>query len=168
MAIPCPTRRHAATIGVVSALMFTAFAPAGAATDDNPTARLQKAPVAAVETDAPKDVPSGDKLGQHDRELLADAKADGTKRVTVMLATDRKTTKSVVRSLEAAGGWVGTINDKLGYVRARLEAVRGVRRRPRRDRAAGPAAGDQVGRCRGRRPGTRPHHPGREPVHADP
>jgi subtilisin family serine protease len=118
MAIPCPTRRHAATIGVVSALMFTAFAPAGAATDDNPTARLQKAPVAAVETDAPKDVPSGDKLGQHDRELLADAKADGTKRVTVMLATDRKTTKSVVRSLEAAGGWVGTINDKLGYVRA--------------------------------------------------
>ena len=46
MAIPCPTRRHAATIGVVSALLFTTFAPAGAAPSDDPTARLQKAPVA--------------------------------------------------------------------------------------------------------------------------
>jgi subtilisin family serine protease len=118
MAIPCPTRRHAATIGIVSALMFATFAPAGAAPTDEPAAPLQQAPVAPKQTDEAKDVPSGDKLGQHDRELLADAKQDGTKRVTVMIATDRKATKGVVSTLESARAWVGTVNDKLGYVRA--------------------------------------------------
>ncbi|MET0446841.1 MAG: hypothetical protein ABW004_00490, partial [Aeromicrobium sp.] len=118
MAIPCPTRRHAATFGVVSALLFATFAPAGAAPTSEPTPSLQKAPVAQAETGEAKVAPSADTLGQHDRELLADAKQNGTKRVTVMIATDRKATKSVVSSLESAGGWVGQVYDKLGYVRA--------------------------------------------------
>jgi hypothetical protein len=109
MAIPCPSRRHAATVGIVSALMFTTFAPAGAASTDQPTAELQKAPTAEPQTDEVKAVPAGDTLGQHDRELLATAERKGTERVTIMIATDRRKTKPVVASLEAAGAWVGTL-----------------------------------------------------------
>ncbi|MGZ4782367.1 MAG: S8 family serine peptidase [Oryzihumus sp.] len=62
----------------------------------------------------------GDKLGQHDRQLLAQARQKGTARVTVMLATKAGAAKDVDASVRKLGGWVGYRNDKLGYVRVEL------------------------------------------------
>lgn len=119
MTHPRSTRRRAgATVGIVGAFLAASVAPGSAATPDDPQAKVQKAPAADPQTEPPKDVSSGDKLGQHDRELLATAERKGTKRVTVMLATDRRATGTVVASLESAGAWVGMVEDKIGYVRA--------------------------------------------------
>src|SRR6478672_7761982 len=62
----------------------------------------------------------GDKLGQHDRQLLAQARQKGTARVTVMLATKAGTASAVDASVRKLGGYVGYRNDKLGYVRAEV------------------------------------------------
>lgn len=102
---------------------MTSASTAGAATDD-PKASLEQAPEQGAQTEEVKDAPSSDKLGQADRELLADARSEGTKRVTVMLATDRKATKGVVSRLKAEGAWVGRVDDKLGYVRASVPTSR--------------------------------------------
>lgn len=119
MAIPRQTSRRAgATVGIIGAFLAASVAPGSAATADDPTAKLQRAPVADPQTEQAKAAEPSDKLGQHDRQLLATAERKGTKRVTVMLATDRRATKAVVDSLESAGGWIGTVDDKLGYVRA--------------------------------------------------
>ncbi|MEV0265099.1 S8 family serine peptidase [Streptomyces sp. NPDC050617] len=59
------------------------------------------------------------KLGPHDAQLLADAKADGDKNVTLMIATAPGRTAQVAGELDAVkGGSVGRTYDKLGYVRA--------------------------------------------------
>ncbi|MET7377506.1 S8 family serine peptidase [Streptomyces sp. NPDC005526] len=59
------------------------------------------------------------KLGSDDADLLAEAKADGAKNVTMMLATAPGQTEQVARQLDAVdGGSVGRAYDKLGYVRA--------------------------------------------------
>ncbi|NRQ48419.1 S8 family serine peptidase [Aeromicrobium stalagmiti] len=119
MSHPRVTRRRAgATVGIIGAFLAASITPGSAATTDDPKAKVQKAPAADAQTEPAKEVRSGDKLGQHDRELLAKAESKGTKRVTVMLATDRKATQPVVASLESAGAWVGMVNDKVGYVRA--------------------------------------------------
>ena len=119
MAIPrANARRTSATAGIVGAFLAATIAPGSAATADDPSANLQKAPVADAQTDQPKAAEPSDKLGQHDRELLADAQRTGTKRVTVMLATERRATKAVVDSLGKSGAWIGMVDDKLGYVRA--------------------------------------------------
>jgi subtilisin family serine protease len=115
--------RAGAASTIALALAVTSTSTAGAATDD-PRAKVDKAPERAVQTDEVKDAPSGDKLGQADRELLADARADGAKRVTVMIATERKATKSVVDSLESAGAWIGRVDDKIGYARASVPTSR--------------------------------------------
>ncbi|MEV6170508.1 S8 family serine peptidase [Streptomyces sp. NPDC051954] len=60
-----------------------------------------------------------DKLGSDDADLLADAKADGAKTVTMMVATAPGKTEQVAEQLDAVkGGLVGRTYDKLGYVRA--------------------------------------------------
>ncbi|MER6923751.1 S8 family serine peptidase, partial [Streptomyces spiralis] len=59
------------------------------------------------------------KLGSDDADLLAAAKADGTKNVTMMIATAPGQTEQVAEQLDAVkGGSVGRTYDKLGYVRA--------------------------------------------------
>ncbi|WOX09718.1 S8 family serine peptidase [Streptomyces sp. N50] len=59
------------------------------------------------------------KLGSDDADLLATAKADGDKNVTMMIATAPGATEQVARQLDAVkGGSVGRTYDKLGYVRA--------------------------------------------------
>ena len=118
-----PLLRAGAASTIALALAVTSASTAGAATDD-PRAKLDKAPERTVQTDEVKDAPASDKLGQADRELLADARSDGAKRVTVMIATERKATKAVVDSLESAGAWVGRVDDKLGYVRASVPTSR--------------------------------------------
>ncbi|MDV7219767.1 S8 family serine peptidase [Streptomyces prunicolor] len=59
------------------------------------------------------------KLGSDDADLLATAKADGDKNVTMMIATAPGATEQVAQQLDAVkGGAVGRTYDKLGYVRA--------------------------------------------------
>ncbi|MFF6985820.1 S8 family serine peptidase [Streptomyces sp. NPDC010273] len=59
------------------------------------------------------------KLGSDDADLLATAKADGDKNVTMMIATAPGATEQVAQQLDAVkGGSVGRTYDKLGYVRA--------------------------------------------------
>ncbi|MFF5359480.1 S8 family serine peptidase [Streptomyces scabiei] len=60
-----------------------------------------------------------DKLGSNDADLLAEAKADGDKNVTMMIATAPGKTEQVAEQLDTVkGGSVGRTYDKLGYVRA--------------------------------------------------
>ncbi|MFC7305506.1 S8 family serine peptidase [Streptomyces monticola] len=114
-----PGARRAARIalaaGLAAALSAAAPMPAFSADDPAPgtglTAKADKSP--------------GDKLGSADAELLADAKADGDKNVTMMVATAPGATEQVARQLDAvAGGAVGKAYDKLGYVRATVPTKR--------------------------------------------
>ncbi|MFF4830515.1 S8 family serine peptidase [Streptomyces sp. NPDC001315] len=62
---------------------------------------------------------AGEKLGSDDADRLAQAKADGDKTVTLMVATAPGQTEQVAEKLDAVkGGSVGRTYDKLGYVRA--------------------------------------------------
>jgi hypothetical protein len=64
---------------------------------------------------------AADKLGSHDADLLVQAKADGDKNVTLMIATTPGSTEQVAKQLDAVtGASVGQTYDKLGYVRATL------------------------------------------------
>ncbi|MFI2640175.1 S8 family serine peptidase [Streptomyces sp. NPDC018610] len=65
------------------------------------------------------------KLGPDDADLLATAKADGTKNVTMMIATAPGRTEQVAQQLDAVkGGSVGRTYDALGYVRATVPTVK--------------------------------------------
>ncbi|MFF4789192.1 S8 family serine peptidase [Streptomyces sp. NPDC001276] len=98
--------RIAMAAGVVAALSVAGPIPMAVA-QDGPAA-----------TD-PTVKPAGDKLGSADAELLAEAKAEGAKNVTMMIATEPGQTAQVAKQLDAVdGGAVGRTYDKLGYVRA--------------------------------------------------
>ena len=79
---------------------------------------MSKAPSAKAEKNPVKKTAKKDKLGQHDRALLDTAQQKGTKRVTLMLATEKGATKDVVKAVKASGGFTGMVNDRIGYVRA--------------------------------------------------
>ncbi|WP_172383880.1 S8 family serine peptidase [Streptomyces sp. MNP-20] len=144
-----------------TARLATAIAVAAALTAAAPL------PLAfADDTPAPAPKSAAAKLGAADAELLADAKADGDKTVTMMVATQPGATEQVAKQLDAVeGGSVGRTYDKLGYVRAsvptakadaaikaasKLTTVHGIDLRqeielddpkPRSAKGAGPAAG---------------------------
>ncbi|GHE66720.1 serine protease [Streptomyces spiralis] len=108
---PLPgTRRLARTAvaaGVVAALCAAGPIPLAAAAQGGP----------APSDPAVKSASA--KLGSDDADLLAAAKADGTKNVTMMIATAPGQTEQVAEQLDAVkGGSVGRTYDKLGYVRA--------------------------------------------------
>ncbi|MGW3315915.1 S8 family serine peptidase [Streptomyces fungicidicus] len=109
-AIPGARRaaRIAVAAGLVAALSAAGPIPLAMAADTPP----------AVPADA--DVKSAHaKLGADDADLLAEAKADGAKNVTMMIATAPGQTEQVATQLDAVkGGSVGRTHDKLGYVRA--------------------------------------------------
>lgn len=66
-----------------------------------------------------------DKLGSDDADLLAEAKADGDKNVTMMIATAPGKTEQVAEELDSVkGGSVGRTYDKLGYVRATVPTAK--------------------------------------------
>ncbi len=81
-------------------------------------------PMALADAEAPVAADPGvksahDKLGSDDAGLLAEAKADGDKTVTMMVATAPGQTEKVADQLDSVqGGLVGRTYDKLGYVRA--------------------------------------------------
>ncbi|MEU6219856.1 S8 family serine peptidase [Streptomyces sp. NPDC047022] len=65
------------------------------------------------------------KLGSDDANLLAEAKADGAKNVTMMIATAPGQTEQVAEQLDAVkGGSVGRTYDKVGYVRATVPTAK--------------------------------------------
>ncbi|MEV5429214.1 S8 family serine peptidase [Streptomyces sp. NPDC052701] len=115
---PIPGARRVARIavaaGVVAALCAAGPIPLALAAD-GPVA----APVGG-------DVKSAhDKLGPDDANRLAEAKAEGEKNVTMMVATAPGQTERVAEQLDAVkGGSVGRADDKLGYVRATLPTSR--------------------------------------------
>ncbi|MEU9156403.1 S8 family serine peptidase [Streptomyces sp. NPDC048417] len=105
--------RIALAVGVVAALSAAGPIPLAAAATPSP---------AAATADAKS---AHDKLGSDDAELLAEAKADGTKNVTMMIATAPGQTAQVARELDGVkGGSVGRTYDKLGYVRATVPTGR--------------------------------------------
>ncbi|MGK5629119.1 S8 family serine peptidase [Streptomyces sp. URMC 123] len=100
--------RIALAAGVVAALAATGAAPALAAAADHGPG-TGPGPVKSA----------GDKLGATDAALLAEAKADGEKNITMMIATAPGTAGQVADQLDAVeGATVGRTHDKLGYVRA--------------------------------------------------
>ncbi|GAA2713245.1 S8 family serine peptidase [Streptomyces luteosporeus] len=101
------TARIAVAASLVAALTAAGAAPALA--DD---------PVPAPGAVEPSKGPA-DKLGSQDASLLAKAKAEGDRTVTMMIATTPGQTGQVARKLDAIkGASVGQAYDKLGYVRA--------------------------------------------------
>ncbi|MGW5661134.1 S8 family serine peptidase [Streptomyces sp. NPDC003758] len=99
--------RAAVTAGLVAALSAAGPIPLAFSADHPPA-------------DADPTVKSASaKLGSDDADLLAEAKADGAKNVTMMVATAPGQTEQVAKELDAVkGGSVGRAYDKLGYVRA--------------------------------------------------
>ncbi|MET8676307.1 S8 family serine peptidase [Streptomyces sp. NPDC004647] len=147
------TVRIALAAGLVAALAGAGPLPALAA-DGDPA----PAPVKSVQG----------KLGSADAELLAEARADGDRHVTMMIVTAPGATEQVAGALDAVkGASVGRTYDKLGYVRAtvptgradtaiekaqKLSSVHGIDLRqeielpdptPKADRAKGAEAGGQ-------------------------
>ncbi|MFG2191651.1 S8 family serine peptidase [Streptomyces sp. NPDC048639] len=110
---PRRTVRIAIAAGLVAALAATA--PITALAADSDPAPAAPAPVKSAD----------DKLGSADADLLAEAKADGDKNVTLMIATAPGATEQVAGRLDAVkGGSVGRTDDKLGYVRATVPTGR--------------------------------------------
>ncbi|MET9449190.1 S8 family serine peptidase [Streptomyces cinerochromogenes] len=106
--------RIAVAVGVVAALSAAGPVPLALAADPAP------APAAD-----PGVKSAHDKLGSDDAALLAEAKADGDKNVTMMIATSPGQTEQVAAELdEVEGGLVGRTDDRLGYVRATVPTGR--------------------------------------------
>ena len=113
-------RRGLTTVAGIAAAGLVAAATAQTAVAEPGSAQsgTEKAPQAQLANDKIKKPTPKDKLGQHDRELLARAVQRGDKRVTVILATEKGATASVVKSIQAAGGWTSMVSDRVGYVSA--------------------------------------------------
>ncbi|MGW1000551.1 S8 family serine peptidase [Streptomyces sp. NPDC002520] len=106
--------RIAVAVGVVAALSAAGPIPLALATD---------APHATAADPGVKS--AHDKLGSDDADLLAEAKADGDKNVTMMIATAPGQTEQVAGELDAVkGGSVGRTYDKIGYVRATVPTAK--------------------------------------------
>ncbi|MFG2605801.1 S8 family serine peptidase [Streptomyces sp. NPDC048514] len=116
--IPGPRRlaRIAVAVGVVAALSAAGPIPLALAADAPPAPAAD--PGAGVKS-------AHDKLGSDDAAALADAKADGAKNITLMIATAPGQTERVAAQLDAVqGSSVGRSYDKVGYVRATVPTGR--------------------------------------------
>ena len=91
------------------------------------------APTAFAAPGAPG--PAGDNgLGKHDRELLAQAKVQGKKTITLIVSTGTNKNSTVASAVAALGGSVGYRDDAIGYLRvtvpvaaaAQVAAIAGV------------------------------------------
>ncbi|MDF3140349.1 MULTISPECIES: S8 family serine peptidase [unclassified Streptomyces] len=114
--IPGATRvaRIAVAAGLVAALSAAGPIPLALAADGSPATAAEPGVKSAH-----------DKLGSDDADLLAEAKAQRDKTVTMMIATAPGQTEKVAEELDAIkGGSVGRTYDKLGYVRATVPTAR--------------------------------------------
>ena len=76
-------------------------------------------PAPAVDPGAPAESPAR-LLGTRDAKTLAEAKANGNRAVTILVATDKGKAKDVASGLSKLGGTVANRVDQVGYVRARV------------------------------------------------
>ncbi|MDX3453034.1 S8 family serine peptidase [Streptomyces sp. ME02-8801-2C] len=107
--------RIAAAAGLVAALSAAGPIPMAFSADTATTPAPADASVKSAH----------DKLGSDDAELLSEAKADGDKTVTMMIATAPGQTEQVAAQLDAVqGGLVGRTFDKVGYVRATVPTAK--------------------------------------------
>ncbi|MFF7470168.1 S8 family serine peptidase [Streptomyces sp. NPDC008092] len=108
--------RTALALGVAAVLAAAAPIPLAAAAPASAT---------SAGTADPGVKSAHDKLGSDDAALLAEAKADNAKNVTMMIATAPGQTEQVAGELDGVeGGLVGRTYDKLGYVRATVPTGR--------------------------------------------
>ena len=117
-----PLRRGLTTVAGLAAAALAATAaapPSGAAPRDRETT-IAKAPTAQSPTSKVKAPNAKDKLGRHDRDLLEKAVTAKTSRVVVMIATEKGQTAKAVAAIEASGGTVATVNDRVGYISASI------------------------------------------------
>ncbi|MDY0908131.1 S8 family serine peptidase [Microbacterium sp. CFBP9034] len=109
------------------------FAPGrpGAAEPRTPSVEIGQQSTAAPELYEPQAEPgfhpvdsigssaaATDKLGDADTRLLQQAQGDDEKTVTVMMLARKGAADEVVAAVRKAGGTVGSVTEKLGYVRA--------------------------------------------------
>ncbi|MGN9755414.1 S8 family serine peptidase [Streptomyces sp. SD31] len=115
---PIPGAKRAARIAVAAGLV-AALSAAG-------PVPLALAADGSTATAADPGVKSAhDKLGSDDADLLAEAKAQRDKTVTMMIVTAPGRTEKVAEELDAVkGGSVGRTYDKLGYVRATVPTAK--------------------------------------------
>lgn len=93
--------------GVATGVLAAAGSPAGAAS------------VPGEDGGAPaKTSGAGDKLGSHDRQLLAEARSRKEQKVTVLIATDKGQSAAVAAQVQALGGTIAKRVDVVGYVKA--------------------------------------------------
>ncbi|MFF4268894.1 S8 family serine peptidase [Streptomyces sp. NPDC001536] len=105
--------RIAVAAGLVAALSAAGPIPLAVAAADAPAAA------------DPSVKSAHDKLGSDDADLLAEAKADGDKNISLMVATAPGQTEQVAEQLDAVtGGLVGRTFDKVGYVRATVPTAK--------------------------------------------
>lgn len=117
-------RARSRLIGMIAAaglVIGAGAATAAPATADEPTNLNSSKPVAT------------DKLGEHDRELLADAQAKGKRTVVAMFATQKGEADTVAAEVKRLGGHVGYRNDKVGWLRATVPTNRVTRAASHRD-----------------------------------
>ncbi|WP_105975265.1 S8 family serine peptidase [Streptomyces geranii] len=111
--------RIAVAAGLVAALSAAGPVPMAFSADTAADSAADTAPADGSVKSA------SDKLGSDDAQLLAEAKTDGTKTVTMMIATAPGQTEQVAEQLDAVqGGLVGRTYDKLGYVRATVPTAK--------------------------------------------
>ncbi|MGY1496840.1 S8 family serine peptidase [Streptomyces sp. QTS52] len=102
---------------VIRAAVAAGLVAGAAAIGPIPVALSSETLAAAPSVDGVKS--AEDKLGSKDAELLSEAKADGDKNVTMMIATAPGRTEQVAEQMNAVNGAsVGRTYDRLGYVRA--------------------------------------------------
>ncbi|HET6966724.1 MAG TPA: hypothetical protein VFI44_00530, partial [Ornithinibacter sp.] len=89
-------------------MALASIAAAALASGAVSTATAAEPPNAKGQTGLVKAQAKKDKLGAHDRALLAQARVKGDERVTVMLATTKGSAKAVAASVKAAGGFTAT------------------------------------------------------------
>jgi hypothetical protein len=85
----------------------------------------------ALSTGAAQAASGGNKLSKHNRELLAEAVAQGKSTVTVLIAARPGANKSVVSGIAGLGGTVRYRDDDVSYIRAtvptgKVEAAAGL------------------------------------------
>ncbi|WP_377639526.1 S8 family serine peptidase [Oryzobacter terrae] len=117
---PRKGRARVAMAALAAAAVAAGAVSTASAAEPEPTAASVAAPTAKAEKGKAKKADRKDKLGQHDRTLLERARSKGEKRVTVLIAAEKGSTKAVAAAVKAAGGFTSTRNDRIGYVRATL------------------------------------------------
>lgn len=101
------------TGGIASAAPATA-----AAQSKHSTKAAHLKPVKPITTFKVSKAARDDKLGQHDRQLLDEAKRTDESTVTIMVTTKAGQASSVARSIRAKGGYVRYLAPKLNYLSA--------------------------------------------------